>query len=140
MRSCPRDLFSPIDDKTADGGVGLHRHFGIFNSTGSDDLKSQPVDGRDDLLNAQTFEVLGIERGSREQKGESLGEVHVRDQPRDAPQLMALGDAIVTVRPDAESQRVLRFSDLAPRRPIGLYRQRKRAEDKSYVFPAINAP
>ena len=77
-------LLPPIDDKTTDGGIGLHRHFGVFDAARADDLESEPFDGRDDLLDAQTFEVFGIESRCREQKGKSLGKVHVPDLLRDA--------------------------------------------------------
>ena len=50
----------------------------------ADDLEAEPLDGSDDLLDAQTFEVFGIESRGREQKGKSLGEVHVPDLLRDA--------------------------------------------------------
>ena len=74
-------LLPPIDDKTANGGIRLHGDFGIFNAASFDDLESKALDGGDDLLNAQPFEIFGIKSRRREQKSKSLGKVHLIGQP-----------------------------------------------------------
>ncbi len=65
-------LLAPIDHEAADRGIGLHRHFRIFGSRRPDDLEAHPLNGSDDLLNAQAFEILGLESRGREQERKSL--------------------------------------------------------------------
>jgi hypothetical protein len=74
-------LLAPIDDQAADGGVGLHREFGVLDPRRSHDLKAEPLNGGDDLLDAQAFKVFGFEIRRREEERESLDEVHWGDRP-----------------------------------------------------------
>ncbi len=67
-----KPLLAPIDHEAADRGIGLHRHFRIFGAGGADDLEPHPLNGGDDLLDAQAFEVLGLEGRSREQERKPL--------------------------------------------------------------------
>jgi hypothetical protein len=69
-------LLAPIDHQAADGGIGLHRNLGILDARRADDLKSHPLDGGDDLGDAQAFEILGLEGRRGKQKREALDEVH----------------------------------------------------------------
>ena len=69
-------LFSPVDDHAADRGVGLHRDLGVFETPRLDDLKSEPLDGGDDLADPQALEIVGVKHRRRKKKGETLEKVH----------------------------------------------------------------
>ena len=42
-------FLAPVDHEAADGGVGLHGHFGVLDTRRADDLKAHPLDGGDDF-------------------------------------------------------------------------------------------
>ena len=69
-------LLAPIDHHAADGGIGLHREFGILDPPCPDDLKAELFDGRDDLLQAQPFEILVVESRRADKKSETPVEIH----------------------------------------------------------------
>ncbi len=73
-------FLSPIDHQAADGGVGLYSNFGILDPPRPHDLEAESLDRRDDLLDPQALEIVGIEGRGIEQKGESLVEVHGSDR------------------------------------------------------------
>ena len=70
-------LLAPVDHHAADGGVGLHRDFGILELARLDDLEARALDLGDDLVEAKALEIVGIEGGRGEQEGEASEEVHL---------------------------------------------------------------
>ena len=69
-------LLAPVDHHAADRGVGLHRDLGVLEPARPHDLEAHPLDRRDDLVDADAFEIVGVEDRRGEQKGEALEIVH----------------------------------------------------------------
>ena len=69
-------LLAPIDHKQADRGVGLHGDLGVVDAPRPHHLKAHPLDRRDDLVDPQALEVVGVEIGGGEQECETLEVVH----------------------------------------------------------------
>ena len=58
-------LLAPVDHHAADRGVGLNRDLGILELARPDDLEAGALDLRDDLVEADALEIVGVERGLR---------------------------------------------------------------------------
>ena len=71
-------LLAPVDHHAADGGIGLHRDFGILELAGPHDLEAGALDLCDDLIEPHPLQVVGIEDGCCEQKSKASEIVHVR--------------------------------------------------------------
>ena len=54
-------LLAPVDHHAADRGIGLHRDLGILELAGPHHLEAGALDFRDDLVEADAFEVVGVE-------------------------------------------------------------------------------
>ncbi|MET4326657.1 hypothetical protein ABIB80_002483 [Bradyrhizobium sp. i1.15.2] len=70
-------LLAPVHHHAADCGIGLHRHLRVLQLAGANDLEAGTLDLLDDLVEADTFEVVGVEHRCGEQEVEALEIVHV---------------------------------------------------------------
>ena len=61
-------LLAPVDHHAADRGVGLHRDLGVLELARLDDLEAGALDFRDDLIEADALEIVGVE-GRRRRTG-----------------------------------------------------------------------
>lgn len=91
-------FFPPINHQATDSGIGLHGDFSVFNSGRPDDLKTEPLDRGNNLLETQSLEIFGIKRRGGEQKGKPLGKVHLGARVKALVELQpsALDDTGVT--------------------------------------------
>ena len=74
----------------ADRGVGLHGDLGVVDAPGAHDLEPHPLDRRDDLVDPQAFEIVGVEIRGGKQKRETLEVVHGPARPRSCASLARL--------------------------------------------------
>lgn len=57
-------LLPPIRHQTTDRRIGPYRDFRILDLARHHDFKAETLDGDDDLLNAQSFQIVRLEPGS----------------------------------------------------------------------------
>ena len=90
-------LLAPVDHHAADRRVGLHRYGGVFETARLDDLEAGSLDFLDDLVEADAFEIVGVEGGRRKQKRKASEIVH--GSPRYCPTraVAAFDDISVTI-------------------------------------------
>jgi hypothetical protein len=88
-------LLAPVDHHAADRGIGLHRDLGVLQFSGAHHLETGALDLVDDLVEAHAFEVVGVENGRCEQKGEASEIVHAYPQ-NGSGQKLSVG--LMTVR------------------------------------------
>ena len=69
-------LLAPVDDHAADRRVGLHRDLRVLDPARLDHLEAHPLDRRDDLVDPEALEIVGVEHRRGEEEGEALEEVH----------------------------------------------------------------
>ena len=69
-------LFAPVDHHAADRRIGLHRDLRILELPRPDHLEAGSLDLRDDLVETEALEIVGIEDGGGEQEGEAAEIVH----------------------------------------------------------------
>ena len=69
-------LLAPVDDHAADRGVGLDGDLRVLDPPRLDHLEAHALDGRDDLVDPEALEIVGVEHRRRKQEGEALEEVH----------------------------------------------------------------
>ncbi|KSV63323.1 hypothetical protein N183_35845 [Sinorhizobium sp. Sb3] len=70
-------LLAPIDHHATDGRVRLDGDFGVFKIACAHHLETGPFDLLNDLVVAGPLQVLAVEGGCREQKGEAPEIVHL---------------------------------------------------------------
>ena len=69
-------LLAPVDDHAADRRVGLHGDLRVLDPSGLDHLKAHPLDRRDDLIDPEALEIVGVEHRRGKEEGEALRKVH----------------------------------------------------------------
>ena len=69
-------LLAPVDHQEADRGVGLDGDLRILEPARLDHLKAHALNGRNDLVDPEALEIVGVEHRRGEQEGEPLEEVH----------------------------------------------------------------
>lgn len=69
-------LLAPIDHHTTDRRIGLDRELRILDPPCANHLIAELLDGRDDFLQPQAFEIDRIESRSAYEEGETPVEVH----------------------------------------------------------------
>ena len=89
-------LLSPVDHHAADGGVGLHRDFRVLELARPDHLEAGPLDLRDDLVETEALQIVGIKDGRGEQKGEASEIIHRCPRLRVQQAVGALDDISMT--------------------------------------------
>ena len=73
-------LLAPVDHHAADGRIGLHRDLRVLELAGPDDFETGALDFRDDLIETDPLEIVGIKNGRCEQEGEASEIVHACPQ------------------------------------------------------------
>jgi hypothetical protein len=111
----------------------LHRDLGVLDAGRADDLKAHPLDGGDDLGDAQAFQILGLEGRRGEQKREALDEVHwmrftgqICGWMEESPLLVILDEARVTGGPVRRYRTSLRSAGGCATTGVDLYLRRNR--------------
>jgi hypothetical protein len=74
-------LLAPIDDHAANRSVGLHGNFSVLQAACLHHLKAHSLDCRDDLVEANAFEILSVEGRRGEEEGKALKKVHFQELP-----------------------------------------------------------
>ena len=69
-------LLAPVDHHAADRRVGLDRDLRVLEPARLDHLKAHPLDRRDDLVDPEALEIVGVEHRRGKEEGEPLEEVH----------------------------------------------------------------
>ncbi|MET4511062.1 hypothetical protein ABIB81_000366 [Bradyrhizobium sp. I1.7.5] len=69
-------LLAPVHHHAADRGVGLYRDLRVLQSAGPHDLEAGALDLLDNLVEADAFQIVGVEHRCGEQEVEALEIIH----------------------------------------------------------------